>query len=141
MPADPACIFCKIIAGAISCERVFEDERVLAFLDISPLAEGHTLVVPKTHAAALHELEPAVAGELLTTAGRMGLRVMQATGAAAYNVLQNNGAEAGQIVMHVHLHVIPRRAGDGLGFRWHAHQRTAEQLRATGDRIRGLGAG
>lgn len=141
MPADPGCIFCKLIAGEIPCERVFENERVLAFLDIGPLADGHTLIVPKTHTAALHELDPEYAAELAAVTGLLGARVMQATGASAYNVLLNNGVDAGQLVMHVHAHVIPRRSGDGLGFRWNAQKRTPAELRATGDRIRAAGGG
>ncbi len=118
--ADPDCIFCKIVAGAIPCHKVYEDEDVLSFLDVGPLSRGHTLVIPKGHWAALGDMPAATAGRCMATASRLGPAVMKAAGAAGYNVLQNNGTVAGQVVMHVHLHIIPRRQDDGLGYRWPA---------------------
>jgi histidine triad (HIT) family protein len=117
---DPSCIFCKIVAGQIPCLRLFEDEAALAFLDIGPLAEGHVLLIPKQHYARLEEMT----GEEVATVSRhlptLARAVIKATGAVGYNVLQNNGKESGQAVAHVHFHVIPRVAADGLGYRWNA---------------------
>ena len=115
---DPSCVFCKIVAGQIPCHRVYEDGEVLAFLDIGPLADGHLLVVPKGHYGRLEEMPPEVLGRLAATFPRLARAVLQATGAAGYNLLQNNGGVAQQEVPHVHFHIIPRAAGDGLGYRW-----------------------
>lgn len=116
-------IFDKILDGQIPCHRVYEDEHVLAFLDIGPLSEGHTLVIPKERKAHLHELSDEQAAALGRVLPRIARAVMKVTGATAYNVLQNNGAEAHQAVFHVHFHIIPafpeRSSGDkGLGIRW-----------------------
>lgn len=129
------CIFCKIVAGQIPCHRLFEDGDAIAFLDIAPLTDGHTLLVPKLHAGRLEELPADVVGAVTASMGRLATTVMKAVGAAGYNVLQNNGAVAGQVVPHVHFHIIPRHANDGLGFRWNAQARTPEQLAALQARI------
>lgn len=111
-------IFTKIIAGEIPCHRVYEDEHVLAFLDIGPLAEGHTLVIPKEPAPTLDRLSDEAAAAIGQVLPRICRAVMKATGVEAYNVLQNNGAEAGQEVMHLHFHIIPKTASDGLQKQW-----------------------
>lgn len=120
MPADPDCIFCKIIAGRIPSWKVYEDDRVFSFLDIGPLSRGHTLIIPKNHAVTLDDLDDDDAAALGRAARRIGAAVAEATGCTGWNVLQNNGATAGQVVMHVHVHIIPRAEGDSLGFRWPA---------------------
>lgn len=111
-------IFDKILDGQIPCHRVYEDEHVLAFLDIGPLSLGHTLVIPKERKAHLHELSDDQAAALGRVLPRIARAVMKVTGATAYNVLQNNGAEAHQAVFHVHFHIIPKLAGSGLGIGW-----------------------
>ena len=114
-------IFDKILDGEIPCQRVFENDHVLAFLDVGPLSRGHTLVIPKERKAHLHELSDGAAAELGRVLPRIARAVLSATGATAYNVLQNNGAEAHQAVFHVHFHVIPKLAdGSGLGLDWPA---------------------
>jgi len=115
-----ACIFCKIIAGDIPSHRVFENEAAVAFLDIGPLSEGHTLLVPRRHAERIDDLpaeDAAAVGWLLP---RLSRAIMSATSSPGLNILQNNGRVAGQIVDHVHFHLIPRHEGDHLGFRWNA---------------------
>lgn len=129
-------IFSRIIAGEIPCHKVYEDAHVFAFLDIGPLADGHTLLVPKREAARLEELTPeeaAAAGRALPVVARA---VLAAIGAPGYNVLQNNGEVAGQEVPHVHFHIIPRTAGDGLGYRWNKKARPPETLAALAVKIR-----
>jgi len=129
--SDPSCIFCKIIAGEIPCMRVFETDDLLSFLDIGPLAEGHLLVIPKQHYERLEDMPPAAVVVVTRHLPELGKTLMQVTGAAGYNILQNNGKASGQVVMHVHFHLIPRVAGDGLGYRWNATQYPkgrAEQL-------------
>ncbi|MGC4063057.1 MAG: HIT family protein [Polyangiaceae bacterium] len=120
-------IFSKIIRGEIPCHRVYEDTLVLAFLDIAPLAPGHTLVIPKEPAATLDQLSDESAAAIGRVLPRICRAVMQATGTAAYNVLQNNGTIAHQAVPHVHFHVIPRPSElKGLGVRWPAGKLEAE---------------
>ncbi len=116
------CIFCKIVAGDIPCHKVYEDEHVLSFLDIGPLSRGHTLVIPKAHAVTLDELSDEAAAACGLAAKKVGAAVAQATGCDGWNLLQNNGEVAGQVVMHVHFHIIPRTPDDGLGYRWPAGQ-------------------
>lgn len=114
-------IFAKIIAGEVPCHRVYEDERVLSFLDISPLSPGHVLVIPKEPARTLDELSPESGAALGRALPAICRAVKQVTGCAAYNVLQNNEAEASQSVFHVHFHVIPKPDVDrGLSVRWPA---------------------
>ncbi len=113
-------IFDKIIAGEIPCHRVYEDTHVLAFLDIGPLSDGHTLVIPKERAAQLHELSDDSAAALGRVLPRLCRAVMSATGATAYNILQNNGSAAHQAVFYVHFHIIPKFPTAGLGLGWHA---------------------
>lgn len=116
----PMTIFAKILSGEIPCHRVYEDDHVLAFLDIGPLSDGHLLVIPKEAKAHLHELSDESAAALGRVLPRLARAVMAATGASAYNVLQNNGAAAHQAVMHVHFHIIPKLGQAGLGVGWNA---------------------
>ena len=119
-------IFSKIIAGQIPCHRVYEDQHVLAFLDINPLSRGHTLVIPKEPAPTLDALSDEASAAIGRVLPRICRAVQKATGAAAFNVLQNNGTLAHQAVMHVHFHIIPRvehgsgGLGTGLAIRWDA---------------------
>lgn len=136
MTNDPDCIFCKIAAGDIPCEKILEDDAALAFLDIGPLAEGHVLLIPKAHAATLDEMSADAAGALLRHLPALVAAVKEGTGAPAANVLQNNGPEAHQEVMHVHFHVIPRREGDAFRFNWPAGKYEPGQAERIADRIR-----
>src|SRR5690606_18213010 len=111
-------VFDKILDGEIPCHRVYEDDHVLAFLDIGPLSEGHTLIIPKERKAFLHELSDESAAAIGRVLPRLARAVMKATGATAYNVLQNNGAAAHQAVFHVHFHIIPKLGERGLGVGW-----------------------
>jgi histidine triad (HIT) family protein len=111
-------IFAKIIDGELPCYRVFEDDHVLAFLDLYPLSSGHTLIIPKQRVAFLHELDEDHAAALGRALPKVARAVLAATGATAYNVLQNNGASAHQAVFHVHFHIIPKLDGKGLGVGW-----------------------
>jgi histidine triad (HIT) family protein len=112
------CIFCKIVAGKIPSLKIYENDHVLSFLDIGPLADGHTLVIPKKHYTFLHEMSDVELAEIAKALPRIAQAIMAATGTEAYNVLQNNGRTAGQLVDHVHFHIIPRVDADGLGYRW-----------------------
>jgi len=114
------CIFCKIIAGQIPATKVLEDAACLAFLDVSPLADGHVLLIPKAHAQTLDELSADQAGAMLRNLPILVKAVQTATGCEGVNVLQNNGRAAHQFVPHVHFHIIPRNSGDAFHFNWPA---------------------
>ena len=113
-------IFTRIMRGEIPCHRVYEDEHVFAFLDIGPLSQGHTLVVPREPAPTLDRLSDESAAAIGRVLPRLCRAVQAATGATDYNVLQNNGVLAHQAVPHVHFHIIPRDANAGLGIEWPA---------------------
>lgn len=113
-------IFDKILSGEIPSYKVYEDEQVFAFLDIGPLSPGHTLVIPKERKAHLHQLSDESAAAIGRVLPRLCRAVMAASGADAYNVLQNNGDASGQAVFHVHFHIIPKLTEEGLGLRWRA---------------------
>ncbi|UCG34145.1 MAG: HIT family protein [Phycisphaerales bacterium] len=112
------CVFCKIAAGQIPSHRLFEDADCFSFLDISPLAEGHTLLVPKRHFQSLADVPEDLLGRTFMALPRLVRAVTAATEAEGCNVLVNDGRVAGQVVPHVHIHVIPRLKGDSLGYRW-----------------------
>lgn len=114
-------IFARIIRGEIPCHKVYEDDHVLAFLDIGPLSEGHTLVIPKEPAVTLDKLSDESAAALGRVLPRICRAVLAETGARAYNVLENNGRSAHQAVEHVHFHIIPKPGPTtGLGIDWPA---------------------
>ena len=112
-------VFDRILRGEIPCHRVYEDPHVLAFLDINPLAPGHTLIIPKEAAATIDALSDESAAAIGRVLPKIARAVMRATGVRAYNLLQNNGAGAHQAVFHAHFHVIPKyEDGRGLELNW-----------------------
>ncbi len=130
------CVFCKMVAGEIPVVRVFENEVVLAFLDIGPVSDGHTLVIPKTHFARIHDCDAETLAKVGPCLGKIGGAVAAAMNADGYNVLCNNGKAAGQVVEHVHFHIIPRTTGDGVFTQWPAYQYEEGQLERLGEKIR-----
>jgi histidine triad (HIT) family protein len=123
-------IFQKIIAGQIPCHKLYEDEKVFAFLDINPLSRGHTLVIPKEPAETLDRLSDESAAALGRVLPRICRAVIAATGTREYNVLENNGRGAHQVVQHVHFHIIPKPGRDkGLTIGWPATQLDADARR------------
>lgn len=131
------CVFCRIIAGEAPARIVHEDDDVLAFLDIRPITRGHTLVVPKRHAAVLDELDPALGGKVFAVAHTLARAVRRSDLAAdAANLLINDGRAAFQTVHHVHMHVIPRRHGDLLRFGTGFVLRRLRDADATAETIR-----
>jgi len=116
-------IFGKILRGEIPCHRIYEDDKVLAFLDVNPIARGHTLVIPKEAAETLDQLSDDAAAAIGRVLPRLSRAVLAATGASAFNVLQNNLLLAHQAVFHVHFHIIPKyEDGTGLGIGWNARK-------------------
>ncbi|HEX2065373.1 MAG TPA: HIT family protein [Candidatus Thermoplasmatota archaeon] len=109
------CLFCAIAAGRVPSAELYQDERAFAFLDINPLAPGHALVVPKAHAERLEAAAPADATAVLAAAQRLLPVLAAETGSPDFTLAFNNGPAAGQEVPHLHLHVVPRRPGDGAG--------------------------
>lgn len=108
------CVFCKIIAGEIPSHKVYEDGQILAFLDINPVNPGHTLVVTKKHFANLEETDEEALCRVIKTVKKIGVSLKKNLAAPGYNVAVNNDPAAGQIVPHLHFHVIPRLPGDNL---------------------------
>jgi histidine triad (HIT) family protein len=114
-------VFSRIISGQIPCHKVYEDDKVLAFLDINPLAIGHTLVIPKEPAVTMDALSDESAAALGRVLPRICRAVVAVTGVKEYNVLENNGAGAHQAIAHVHFHIIPKPSrAAGLGISWPA---------------------
>ena len=108
------CLFCKIIVGEIPSDKVYEDDSVLAFLDIKPVGRGHVLVVPKAHTSDLLSADDEVLKDLIPKVKKIAQATMKAVNASAINVSTNNGAASGQIIFHLHFHLIPRFSNDGL---------------------------
>lgn len=106
------CIFCKIVKGEVPCHKIYEDENVLAFLDINPASRGHTLVLPKKHFRSFIHMNEKEYLEFMKSFQKVAKGISKYT--EDFNVIQNNGKEAGQVVEHLHFHIIPRRTGDGL---------------------------
>jgi|TARA_R110002073_G_scaffold147687_3_gene300744 histidine triad (HIT) family protein len=135
-------IFSKIIRGEIDAHKIYEDDFVIAILDIGPLSEGHALVIPKEPAATIDELSDDHAAALGRVLPRIARAIKKVTGATALNILQNNGAEAGQAVDHVHFHIIPRYVdrpdGVGLLVDWNAGSLSQEAALELGKQIKRL---
>jgi len=131
------CIFCGIAAGTMPAERVHEDERTVAFLDIFPACDGHLLVIPRSHADNVHVADAADVAACARTAQLMAGRASGALGSDGVTITQANGAAAGQTVFHYHVHVIPRFDGDGVLRTWTPGKASAEELTRMGALLRG----
>ena len=138
MAADPACIFCKIVAGDVPCFKLCEDEDTLAFMDINPVHDGHCLIIPKAHYPTVFDIAP----EAFAAAGRTAIKVATAVNAAVQpdglNLVQSNGPGAAQSVGHFHLHVLPRRLGDRLLVNWKLTPGDHAHIAEIAERIRGF---
>lgn len=133
------CIFCKIINGEIPSAKVYEDEHVLAFLDISPVTKGHTLLIPKVHKENIFELTSEVAERLFSVAPKIANAIKQTYQPVGMNLINNNGEKADQSVFHFHLHFIPRYGeNDGFGAVWKSNQSdyTKEDYQKIAEEIR-----
>lgn len=122
MSADHNCIFCKIIAGEIPSAKVYEDEHVFAFLDISQVTKGHTLVIPKAHVKDIYETSDEIASQLFARVPKIAQAIEKSFNPKGINILSNTGEAAGQSVFHLHLHLIPRYdETDGFSQNWVTH--------------------
>jgi len=135
MSCDPDCVFCKIVSGQLPSTKVAESPSAYAFMDIGPIARGHTLVIPRRHYVTLMDMPPDEVAALYDLAARVAPAVKAAVGCDGLNVLQNNGRTAGQVVMHVHVHLIPRWADDGLKWPWPARKADPAELKALAAQI------
>ena len=132
------CIFCAIVNGTIPSSKVFESDTIYAFLDLNPVHKGHTLIIPKKHFKDVTELDTALGRDIFDAMQRVAKAVMEATGAQGFNVLQNNGRIAGQMVDHLHWHIIPRFADDGLGMWPQGKYASMDEMNATAAKIAAL---
>ncbi|HYZ79954.1 MAG TPA: HIT family protein [Solirubrobacteraceae bacterium] len=133
---DPDCLFCKIVAGEIPSQRVDEDERTVAFMDISPATRGHALVIPRHHAANLLEIEAEDLAATMAAAQRLARTAVERLGADGVNLINSCGSAAWQTVFHFHIHVIPRYADDPLRLPWTPSPGDPDKIAATADALR-----
>lgn len=117
-PTDEGCIFCKIVAGQIPCFKLLEDEATIAFMDINPVNPGHALAVTKGHWPTIDVIPADVLGAVARTAQKVAKAVVNELKPIGVNLLQANGEGAGQSVPHLHIHIMPRRKGDGVALNW-----------------------
>ena len=130
------CIFCKMAAGLVPAAKIYEDETVLAFLDIGPVSDGHALVIPKEHFEKLHDCPPQILCEAWSRLGKIASAVVAGVNAEGYNVICNTGRAAGQLVEHVHFHIVPRKTGDGVFNRWPSYKYKPGMIEKIADEIR-----
>ena len=130
------CVFCKMVAGQIPVTKIYQDETVLAFLDIGPVSDGHTLVIPTTHVEKLHDCPAELLSQVASRLGRIAGAVAAGMNSDGYNVLCNNGISAGQLVEHLHFHIIPRNTGDGLFNHWPAYKYQEGKIKQIATKIR-----
>lgn len=130
------CVFCKIISGAIPSEKVFEDDHSVAFLDINPIAPGHTLLLCKPHHETIAEIPADLLRVVAANIKVVSSGVVRATGCDGFNVLQNNHACAGQAIPHLHFHIIPRKTGDTIRFNWQPRKYGPGEIQKMGSAVR-----
>ena len=102
------CIFCKIAAGEIPSRKIYEDNDLIAIMDLSPTAKGHSLIIPKEHYTNIYDIDEEIAGKVMKTAKKLATKMTVALNCDGFNLLQNNGETAGQTMFHFHMHLIPR---------------------------------
>ena len=129
------CLFCKIIRGDIPCEKVYEDETTFAFLDIKPINPGHTLVVPKAHYENIFDAPEDTLSDMMRTVKKIAHGLQDGLKAEHINLAMNNGAHAGQVVFHAHIHVMPRYEGDGYEL-WHGKEYKDGEMHTYGEEIK-----
>tara|TARA_Y100000310_G_scaffold345764_1_gene469574 strand:+ start:8787 stop:9200 length:414 start_codon:yes stop_codon:yes gene_type:complete len=130
------CIFCKIIAGEIPCTKVYENDNVISFLDIMPANKGHCLVIPKKHSETLIETEDAILNDIIQVTKKVAKAISLSLGNKSYNIIQNNGKASGQVVNHIHFHIIPRFAKDGLKLSLGHKKYSGDEITKYADKIK-----
>ncbi|HLC60837.1 MAG TPA: HIT family protein [Candidatus Nanoarchaeia archaeon] len=130
------CIFCKIIEGKVPSAKIYEDERVLSFLDIAPANKGHCLVIPKNHSRNLSEMDDKDAEASIRAARKVAKALSLGLGCSGFNLVMSNGIEAGQVVFHSHIHVIPRFKNDGLKIKWPHIKYTESEIKEYAEKLK-----
>lgn len=130
------CIFCKIVAGGLPSEKVAEGDDWVAILDIQPVSPGHTLVVARKHVESLPDATEDLLARLMAAVRRLAPAVMRATNSPGFNLHQNNDRCAGQLIPHLHFHIIPRRPDDGIRFGWRQKPYPEGEIAKVGDAVR-----
>ena len=136
MYSDPDCIFCKIVTGEIPSIKVYENDDVLAFMDINPVAPGHALVIPKNHWPDLYATPNADLGHVAAGARKVASAVREALKPDGVSIIQANGKGAAQSVMHYHVHIVPRMLGDDLKINWKLVPGDLDEISSVAERIR-----
>jgi histidine triad (HIT) family protein len=134
--ADDSCLFCRIAAGELPAQIIAQDDRTVAFMDINPATEGHTLVIPRVHVRDLFEIGDDDLAAVTTAAGRVARLLRDRLGADGVNLINSAGPAAWQTVFHFHVHVIPRYAGDPLRLPWVPAAGDTSQVAAVAERLR-----
>lgn len=137
-PTEGNCIFCKIVAGQIPCYKLLEDDATIAFMDINPVNPGHSLAVAKGHWPTVDVIPPDVLAATARTAQRVAKAVMRELKPVGVNLLQANGAGAGQSVPHLHFHVMPRRENDGVSLNWQYKPGNKAEIEAIYERLKAV---
>jgi len=130
------CIFCKIVSNEIPSQKIFEDETTFAFLDINPVSKGHALVIPKKHYETLVDVPEEELKQLIVSVKKVAQAILKATKASGFNILQNNGKVAEQLVNHIHFHVVPRFENDSIKFSIASNQEDVSELEKTAELIK-----
>ncbi len=130
------CVFCAIAAGEIPSFKVYEDDLVLAYLDINPFTEGHTLVIPKAHSANLLDTPAETLKEVVARVQKVAAHIQATLPCDGFNILQNNGAAAGQTVHHIHFHIVPRTGAANAEIAFESHAGDMNALKALAERLR-----
>ncbi|MDQ7779504.1 MAG: HIT family protein [Planctomycetota bacterium] len=131
-----SCVFCRIVAGELPSARIYEDDKTVAFLDINPIVRGHALVLTRDHYEGVDDIPEQLLRELAASVKKVARSVKQGMNAEGVNILLNNGRCSGQIVPHIHFHVIPRSTNDGVAFQWSPRQYSSSELDEVAARIR-----
>ncbi len=131
------CLFCKIVASKIPSTKVYEDDTILAFLDIHPVNIGHTLVIPKIHTVNLYDTPDTTLAHMMNVVKKLSVAIKSAVCADGINIEMNNDSVAGQIIFHTHMHIVPRFSGDGFTHWRGARDYREEEMREVAEKISG----
>ncbi|HTR85291.1 MAG TPA: HIT family protein [Reyranella sp.] len=137
-PTDDSCVFCKIVAGRLPCFKLLEDETTIAFMDINPVNPGHALAVAKGHWPTVDVIPADVLANVARTAQKVAQATMKALHPAGVNLVQANGSAAGQSVPHLHIHIMPRRAGDAVSLNWEPKPGAMAEIEAVYKTVKAL---
>jgi histidine triad (HIT) family protein len=135
-PTASDCIFCKIVAGAVPCFKIYEDDSTLSFLDINPVNPGHALIIPKRHSPTLFAVPDEDLRAIIPVVKRIAAAVQEELSPDGINLHQANGPGAAQSVLHFHIHVVPRRFGDGLIVNWELRPGDKAEIAAVAERLK-----